>query len=410
MRTNPGWRVVRALAAGAFMLLAGAARADVIDDWTDQADGIAAEKRLPPPAYARVLAFMHVGMFEAVNAIDRRYAPYALDLIADRRTSREAAIAAAAEATLAAEFPDQAPALEARLAKFLETLEIGPAHERGVLLGRRAAADLRERRLPDGSEIVETYRPVTAPGVYVPTAAVASATLGQSKPWVIASPSEFRPGPPPGLTSETWTRDLNEIRQMGSATSTMRSPTQTEVARFWFLTGPRTWNPLVQQVLAATKLDLTDRARVRALVSMAAADSFIAVFDAKYTYNLWRPVTAVRNADMTGNPATPREAGWLPLGETPMHPEYPCAHCISSAAVAAVLRGVVGEAIPPVTLTSPTAPGLPRHFSRLTDYEEEVSNARVWAGFHYRFSTEVARDMGRKIGERTLATQLKPRR
>ena len=286
---------------------------------------------------------------------------------------------------------------------------MGPARDRGVLIGRRAAADLRERRLPDGSELVETYRPVTAPGVYVPTSPVAGVTVALCKPWVIASPSEFRPAPPPALTSPTWTRDLNEIRQMGSVASTMRSPGQTDVARFWFLTGPRTWNPLVQQVLAASKLDLTDRARVRALVSMAAADSFIAVFDAKYTYNLWRPVTAVRNADMTGNPATPREAGWLPLGETPMHPEYPCAHCISSAAVAAVLRGVVGETIAPVTLTSPTAPGVPRHFTRLVDYEEEVSNARIWAGFHYRFSTEVARDMGRKIGERTLATQLKPR-
>src|SRR6185295_4497709 len=121
------------------------------------------------------------------------------------------------------------------------------------------------------------------------------------------------------------------------------------------------------------------------------------VFDAKYAYNLWRPVTAIRNADQTGNSATPRDAGWLPLGETPMHPEYPCAHCISSAAVATVLRGLFGDALPAVTLESPSAPGVPRHFTRLTDYEEEVSNARVWAGFHYRFSTVVGRDMGHKI-------------
>jgi hypothetical protein len=399
---------IRAFAA-VLALIACAARADVIDDWTDQADAIAAEKRLQPPGYSRVLALMHVSMFEAVNAIDRRYAPYALDLVADRKTSREAAIAAAGYTALLAEFPDQVKTLDERLAISLDAVPAGPARDRGMLLGRRAATDLRERRLPDGSEIVETYRPVTAPGVYVPTAPVAASTVAQFKPWVISSPSEFRPGPPPALTSETWTRDFNEIRQMGSHASTMRSPNQTEIARFWLLTGPRTWNPLVQQVLAASKLDLTDRARVRALVSMAAADSFIAVFDAKYQYNLWRPVTAIRNADTTGNPATPREAGWMPLGETPMHPEYPCAHCISSAAVAVVLRGLFGEELPAVTLTSPTAPGLPRHFTRLTDYEEEVSNARVWAGFHYRFSTLAARDMGRKIGERTLATQLRRR-
>ena len=218
------------------------------------------------------------------------------------------------------------------------------------------------------------------------------------------------PVPPPSLTSETWTRDVNEIRAIGALKSAVRTPNQTDVARFWFMVGPRTWNPLVQQVLAASKLDLTDRTRVHALVSMAAADAFIAVFDAKYTYNLWRPVTAIRNADQSGNAATPRDAGWLPLGDTPMHPEYPCAHCISAAAVAAVLRGVLGDDIAPVTITSVTAPGVSRRFTRLTDYEEEVANARVWAGFHYRFSTVVGRDMGRKIGERTLATQLKARR
>jgi hypothetical protein len=410
MRPNPRRApAFRILAAGLLSAVALAVRADVIDDWTDQADAIAAEKKLPAPAYSRVLALMHVSMFEAVNAIDRRYVPYALDLVADRRTSREAAIAVAGHDALAAEFPDAMQTLDARLARLLETVEAGPARDRGVLLGRRAAADLRARRLPDGSEIAETYRPVTAPGVYVPTAGVAGSTVALCKPWALASAAEFRPGPPPALTSDTWTRDLTEIRQLGGIASTMRSPDQTDVARFWFLTGPRTWNPLVQQALAASKLDLTDRARVHALVSMAAADAFIAVFDAKYTYNLWRPVTAIRNADLTGNPATPRDAAWVPLGETPMHPEYPCAHCISSAAVAAVLRAELGEELPAVTLTSPTAPGIARHFTRLADYEEEVSNARVWAGFHYRFSTVVARDMGRKIGERTVATQLKRR-
>ena len=134
------------------------------------------------------------------------------------------------------------------------------------------------------------------------------------------------------------------------------------------------------------------------------------MFDAKYAFNFWRPVTAIRNADLTGNPATPRDASWLPLGDTPMHPEYPCAHCITSAAVAAVLRGVVGEDVGEITLTSPTAPGVVRRWTRLDDYRDEVSNARIWAGFHYRFSTEAGKDMGRKIGELTVATQLRPRK
>jgi len=121
-------------------------------------------------------------------------------------------------------------------------------------------------------------------------------------------------------------------------------------------------------------------------------------------------VTAIRNADLTGNASTPRDAGWLPLGDTPMHPEYPCAHCITSAAVTAVLLGVAGKDVGEITLTSAMAPGVVRRWTNLDDYRDEVSNARVWAGFHYRFSTEVGKDMGKKIGELTIATQLRPRK
>jgi hypothetical protein len=153
-------------------------------------------------------------------------------------------------------------------------------------------------------------------------------------------------------------------------------------------------------------MDLVDSARLYALAAIAGVDAFIAVFDAKYTYNLWRPITAIRNADLTSNPATPRDASWLPLGTTPMHPEYPCAHCIVAAAIATVLQGVVDDEPGEIALVSPTAPGVTRKWTRLTEYCDEVSNARVYAGFHYRFSTEVGKEMGRKIGELTVRTQL----
>jgi hypothetical protein len=218
--------------------------------------------------------------------------------------------------------------------------------------------------------------------------------------------SQFRPGPPPALDSEIWTRDLNEIREVGGRTSTKRTAEETNVGRFWLLSGPRTYNPLVRQVAIAKDMDVVDCARLFALSAVAGLDAFIAVFDAKYAHNLWRPVTAIRNADRTGNPATPRDASWLPLGETPMHPEYPCAHCIVSAAVSTVLQTIAGNDIGEITLTSPTAPGVTRKWTRLQDYADEVSNARIYAGFHYRFSTEVAKDMGRKIGELTAATQM----
>jgi hypothetical protein len=386
-------------------LTAMGARADVVMDWNSRAEEVVTEKRLPPPVQARALALMHVSMFEAINAIERRYRPYRLELIADRNTSREAAAASAAFSILTALFPDQRPALEAELAQDLAPVAAGPAKERAIILGRKAAADLLALHADDGTS-PDDYRPFTQAGVYVPTQSVAGYLVRTFKPWVMTSAAQFRPAPPPALTSETWTRDVNEIREFGALHSPVRSEEQTTVGKFWFLTGARTYNPIIRQVVLARKLNLLDCARVYALTSMAVADSFIAVFDAKYQYNFWRPVTAIRNADLSQNPATPRDATWQPLGETPMHPEYPCAHCISASAVATTLRALLGDEVGEITLTSSTAPGVTRRWTRLADYVDEVSNARVWAGFHYRFSTEAAREMGRKIGELTVSTQL----
>ncbi len=401
--------------AGALALilsLAAPARADVIMDWNAQADVICVDLRLPPTAHARVLALMHVAMFESVNAIERRYQPYRLNLATDRNTSREAAAAVAGHGVLLAMFPARRAELDGLLARTMSTVPEGPAKQRALLLGRKAAADLLALRADDHSDTAESWRPITQPGVYIPTVIPVGSTFGGYQPWVMSGASQLRPAPPPALTSDTWTRDLNEIREVGGLDSGTRTAEQTSVAKFWFLNGPRAYNPLIQQVAQAKNLDLTDCARLYALASMAAADSFIAVFEAKYHYNFWRPVTAIRNADwasadQAGNSATPRDARWLPLGETPMHPEYPCAHCISSAAVATVLIALEGDEFAGLTLTSNTAPGVTRRWTRVSAYRDEVSNARIWAGFHYRFSTEVGKEMGREIGELVVRTQMK---
>ncbi len=389
------------------LVVCGNAQADVIMDWNARVDAIATDRKLASPAHGRALVMTHVAMFEALNAIDRRYQPYRLNLVADRNTSREVAAATAGHDVLLALYPDQKASLDELLEQTLTAVPDGPPRERALILGRKAAAGILELRSGDGAGAPDTYRPVTPPGQYVPTAAVASAGVGAWTPWVMTRGDQFRPAPPPALTSAVWTRDLNEIRDIGGLNSVLRSEEQTTIARFWFVTGARAWNPMVAQLATARQMDLLDCARLFALTSLAGMDAFIAVFDAKYHYNFWRPLTAIRNADQTGNPATPRDAGWLPLGETPMHPEYPCAHCITSSAVAAVIRAVVGEEIGTLSLTSATAPGVTRRWTRLDDYVNEVSNARIWAGFHYRFSTEVGKDMGRKIGELTVATQLR---
>ena len=392
--------------SGALALSATAARSDVIMDWNAKADAIAVEKQLLNASNARGQAMLHIAMFEAVNAIDRRYAPYKLHLSADRTASRDAAAAAAAYDVLLALHPDKKADLDAALAGSLAGIAENEAKAKGIELGKQAAAGIIAWRANDGSNTPEDYRPATTAGVYVPTTIPIESTSSKIKPFAMASASQFRAAPPPALTSETWTRDLNEIREIGSNASAKRSAEQTTIARFWFFTGPRTYNAIVRQIASNRKMDVVDCARLYALTSIAGADAFIAVFEAKYAYNFWRPVTAIRNADLTSNPATPREASWQPLGVTPMHPEYPCAHCIVASAVSTVLQNVVGNEVGEITLTSPTAPGVTRKWTRLQDYSDEVSSARIYAGFHYRFSTEAGRDMGKKIGDLTVATQM----
>lgn len=387
-------------------LAASAARADVIMDWNAKGEAIGVEKQLPNTPNTRALAMMHLAMFEVVNAIEQRYAPYKLKLTADRGLPKEAAAASAAYEVLVALYPDQKQGLDGLLSSSLAAIPNSDAKAKAVELGKKAAADMLLLRRNDGIDAVETYRPMTRPGVYVPTTVPIESTSGAMTPWVMGTGSQFRPGPPPALDSETWTRDVNEIREFGARNSTQRTPEQTTIARFWFQTGPRTYNPIARQIATAKGMDVVDCARLYALVSMAAADAFIAVFDAKYAYNLWRPITAIRNADQTSNPQTPRDASWQPLGTTPMHPEYPCAHCITAAAVASVLEKTVGTDVGEITLTSSTAPNVTRKWTRLQDYADEVSSARIYAGFHYRFSTRAANEMGKRIGE-LAATQLK---
>ena len=324
---------------------------------------------------------------------------------ADKAVAKEAAAAAAAHTVLSAIHSDRKADLDAALKLSIPANTDGVAA--GIELGKEAATGILALRAKDGMDTPESYRPMTQPGVYIPTVIPISSTIGAMKPWVMETPAQFRPEPPPALTSKTWTDDLNEIRELGGLKSTKRTAEETDIGRFWFMTGPQAWNPIVRQLAVARKLDIVDCARLFAITSLAASDAFVAVFDAKYHYNFWRPLTAIRNADLTGNSATPRDPVWLPLGDTPMHPEYPCAHCISSMAVGAVLTRLFGDEIPQVSMTSTTAPGVTRKWSRIQDYTSEVALARIVAGFHFRNSTKVGNEMGRKIGELTVATQLR---
>ena len=397
------------LLASAFVavLIAAHARADVVTEWNARAETIAVEKQILAAFNARQMAILQVAVFEAVNAIERRYAPYKLDLTAERSVSKDAAAAAAAHGVLLVLHPERKDALDSALTASLAAIPEGEPKAKGVDLGRKAAAEIIALRAKDGADAPESYRPHTSAGVYVPTVVPVFSHFPAVTPFAMTSGGQFRPVAPPALDSEVWTKDVNEIRELGARNSTVRTGEQTEIGRFWLMTGPRSYNPIARQLIAARDMDLVDCARLLALVAIAGNDALIAVMDAKYAYNLWRPVTAIRNADITGNKATPREASWSPLADTPMHPEYPCAHCITSSAVGAVLTNVLGDQIPEFSLTSTTLPGVTRKWKSVEAYNEEVAAARIYAGFHYRFSTIVGRDMGRRIGDLVAKTQLR---
>jgi hypothetical protein len=386
-------------------LIVSAAQADVVTDWNTTAAGIVAAAKLPPHPSYRTMAIVQAAVFEAVNAITRRYPVERVELDTGRGASVEAAVAAANRTALTQLVPTQRAAIDGAYQAALSTIPAGRAKTAGLALGDKAAAAILAMRADDGATLPENYRPHTTPGVYVPTAIPAFPQWPQRKPWVMASADQFRPGPPPSLTSEQWARDYNEIKAIGAKSSTERSAEQTVIARFWEATTPTIYFPVVRSVANAPGRDRTQNARLLATAGVAMDDALIAVMDAKYHYQFWRPITAIRNGDQDGSDLTERDASWTPLIDTPMHPEYPCAHCIISGAVGAVLRAEVGTGpMPTLTTTSPTANGAARSWTTIEYFVQEVANARIYDGVHYRTSTEVGTDMGRKIGELAFAS------
>jgi hypothetical protein len=388
----------RLLVAVALSAPTSSAFADVITDWNEKAVAYVTGK-MAPAAAQRIVTIMHLAMFDAVNSIEPRYRPYLTQVPASAGTSKEAAAAAAAGTVLARLNPAAEGEFRSAMAAYLAAIPEGDAKAQGISLGEAVAAKILAARAQDGADAPDSYRPKTRPGVYVPTPPMVSSTWPTLKPFAMGSPSQFRAAPPIALTSEQWAADYNEIKDLGAKASTKRSARQTEDARFWLITGPQSADPIVRQVAIAQKMSVVDCARFMALAAVAAADAGIAVFEAKYHYDFWRPVTAIRNGDSDNNPATERDAAWQPIDATPMHPEYPCAHCLVSGAVASAVEAALGTPdIPEVSMTSPTAPGVTHRWTNIRAYNDEVSHARIWAGFHYRFSVRVGQDVGRRIG------------
>jgi len=380
----------------AALLLAAApdARADVVTDANARAAEIASRHPATPIA-VRMMAIVQVSVFDAATAITGRYPAFRATVTAAPGASVDAAVAAATRTALLKLLPAQQAAIETDYQAALKAVPDGAAKSSGIAVGEQAANAVLASCADDGAVAPNTYRPHTTPGVYVPTVFPAVPHWGKRKPWVMTSGDQLRPAPPVSLTSDTWKRDLAEIKAVGGKTSTQRTAEQTAIAQFWEATLPNVYWPVARAVANAPGRDVTDNARLLATAAVAMDDALIAVFDAKYTYNFWRPVTAIRNVE-----GDLRDPAWVPFIDTPMHPEYPCAHCIVSASMGTVLAAAIGSSPgPKLSSSSYTASGATRTWNTPQEFMQEVATARIYDGVHYRFSTEVGTAMGKKVGE-----------
>jgi hypothetical protein len=385
------------------------ARADPVIEWNVKAGEIVTEAKVNAPVANRVMAILHAAVYEAARASTR---PGGSGPAAEATpgVSVDAAVAAASRAALLKLLPAQRTSIDAAYEAALGKVPGGPSRADAVAVGEKAAVAVLAMRADDGASTPETYRPFTTPGVYVPTAVPVVSQWPRRRPWLMGAPDALRPGPPPRLDSEVWARDFAEVRELGGRSSARRTAEQTEIARFWEATLPPIYHGLVRSMASDPRREVIQNARLFAAVTQASDDALIAVFDAKYHYAFWRPITAIRNGDLDGNDATARDPSWTPFIDTPMHPEYPCAHCIVASAVATVLRAELGAGpMPTLTTTSPTAGGASRTWTQLDDFVREVSEARICDGVHYRNSTEVGVAMGKRVGDLAVAKILRAR-
>jgi hypothetical protein len=385
---------------------AESAQADVVADWHQIAISATAG---PPPVEARALAIVHAAIFDAVNSIEHRYKPYAVDMRAPSGASGEAAAAAAAHGILVRLNPAQQPAIDAALASSLAKLPDGPGKSEGVALGREVAEKLFALRAGDGANAKRDYAFAAAgPGIYQPTLPMnAPPVLPQwryVKPFLIMSATQFEMAGPPAPDSAHFARDLAEVKRLGGKASGERSNEETAIAIHWAGSEVPPFNAVARAAAAAHRLTRVESARLFALLNMSMADSLIVGFEAKYRFNSWRPITAIRNAP-AGNEMPVTDSQWEPLLVTPPHQEYPCAHCLTAGAAIAVLEHVVGSDAIDASYVYPPL-GVMRHWISLAALQKEVGDARVWGGIHFRTAVEHGTATGRMIAEYGLKNHI----
>ena len=402
-----------AAAAAAMISMSSPASADTICEWYDFSLAIAtaaAPSAGTPrtPDHDRATTQAALAMFEAVNAIDRRYQSY-LNLPArDSGASQDAAAVTVAYRVLLEHYPGQRTALEDSYTLAMSGISDEGAREAGRAIGEEAARAALAVGGIDPQVAQTPYRPRTQPGVWTATQLPVFEPFSVAfRPWILPRVDAVRPPPPPALTSERWARDLDEVRRLGGRNSRERTPQQSLMARYRIT--PNTM-PSIRNHVDAPGRRLVDNARLVALVSMVADDVGLAMADAKLHYNFWRPITAIRNAEADGNDSTQPDPGWEPMIATPNHPEYPCAHCSFAGGVAEVMTSVTGPR--PAAGVRVASRSIPNSAIQVMpswdDWVREVSFSRTLGGVHYRFSNEAGEQMGRQVARMALRNLMQP--
>jgi len=399
-----------AAAAAAALLFAPAAQADPVTDWWDVASRISNASQGPSrtPDQERATTRAALAMFEAVNAIDRRYESYLGFPAGDPTASQDAAAATAAYKVLHHHYPAQRTALDESYAIAMAEVRDVRAREAGRLIGEAAATAAIPAGGIDPAITQEPYRPRTTPGEWISTPLPQiEPYMSALRPWVIPSADALRPPPPPALTSPIWARDYEEVRRLGSRTSTERTAHQTLIARY-----RQAFDLAPSMRLAADGPGRrqVQNARMFALYQMAFDDAGLAMIVAKFHYNYWRPITAIRNGASDGNDATQPDPAWTPLLGTPNFPEYPCGHCTVAAAAAEVMTAEVGLA--PAGGVRVGSQAIPLSALQVlpnwNEWAQQVSDSRIYGGVHYRFSNDAGDQIGRRAARMVLERVMLP--
>jgi len=396
-----------------------AARADTVLDWNAIAVNTAVANKQNPFAQARYAAIVQLAVFEAVNSITHKYQPYLGTITAPPGASPDAAAIEAAYQVLSTYFPASQPTLYADWMNSMQSIPDGSAKTDGIATGDAAAAAMIALRANDGSSPPQFYTPgPSVPGAWQATPScpvVNGVAVGTGFQWQnvtpfgIASASNFLLDPPPALTSDRYARAYNEVMTVGSVDSTQRPQDRANVALFYAASSPtQVFNQAAQQVAVAQGRSLSDNARALALINMAMSDSLVASFLNKYTYNFWRPETAIHAGNTDGNPNTAGDPNWAPFITTPCFPSYPSNHGSAGNSAAAVMRRIYGDDGFSITLTNPAVPTIVLQYTSFKQITDDISDARVYGGIHFRTDQVAAERLGRAVGKTVYKHNLRP--